>query len=66
MSESAHCAHCGRTLVPDEIGATKLCIDKFAEEFYCLTCLAKRFSTTEDYLQSRIDFLRAHGCVLFP
>lgn len=63
--EQPVCMKCGRKLTCDEIGIHKKMINRGAEEFYCLTCLAEYIHTTEDVLLERIEHFRAQGCELF-
>lgn len=59
------CAVCGALLSPDDVGATKKLINRAAEEFMCVPCLAKSFSVTEDFLRGKIEYWRSTGCLLF-
>ncbi|MBO4278172.1 MAG: hypothetical protein J5925_07235 [Clostridia bacterium] len=61
-----NCAECGRALTQDEIGATKKLINRAAEEYYCLPCLAKKFRVDERTLRGKIEYWRGIGCTLFP
>jgi len=60
-----NCKKCGRSLKPLEIGATKKFINRGAEEFYCLPCLAAEFHVTEELLLQKIEHFRKQGCTLF-
>ena len=60
------CVKCGARLTADDIGATKKFINRGAEEFFCLDCLAERFKVTRAYLEEKIEYLRKSGCTLFP
>ncbi len=59
------CMKCGRTLTYDEIGIHKKMINRGAEEFFCLTCLAESTGSTEERLRERIEHFRKQGCLLF-
>ena len=59
------CRKCGRTLKSLEVGATKKFINRGAEEFCCLTCLAGEFHVTEALLLEKIEQFKRQGCTLF-
>lgn len=59
------CISCGKVLTPDEIGATKKLINRGAQEFFCLSCLAKRYKVEESLILQKIEEWRAQGCGLF-
>ena len=59
------CEKCGRELVNDDIGLTKKLINRGAEEFLCISCLAKKFEVTVADLQKKIQELKEMGCTLF-
>ena len=59
------CVCCSRELVPDEIGLTRKIINRGAEKFYCLSCLASRLDVPEEALQEKIVQFRRIGCTLF-
>ena len=61
-----HCSKCGRELTQDEIGASRKFINKGTTEFFCLDCLAERFRVTRELIEEKIEYLRQHGCTLFP
>lgn len=52
-------------LSKDEIGLTRKIIDKKAEHFYCLRCLAEYLEVTEDELIAKINEFKEEGCSLF-
>ena len=60
------CKECGSTLSPLDIGATKKLINRGAEEFFCIPCLAKHFGVEENMILQKIKEWRAQGCMLFP
>lgn len=59
------CIHCGRPLTDDEIALHKRLINRGAEHFLCLSCLAEYFRCTEEMLRDKIDYFRSIGCLLF-
>ena len=60
------CRKCGKDLTPDEIGASRKFINRGTTEFVCLDCLAERFKVSRQLLEDKIEYLRQHGCTLFP
>ena len=59
------CRQCGRALEPDEIALTRKMINRGAEKYFCLTCLAHHFDVSEKDLQKKIREFREMGCTLF-
>lgn len=60
------CFKCGKELTADEMGLFRKTVDRMADRFLCIDCLAERFETTRESLQNMIDRLRESGCTLFP
>ena len=65
MAEPVRCVRCGAVLVKDDIALTRKLVNRGAEEFFCLSCLADHFQLTEDILRKKIDEFKAMGCTLF-
>ena len=59
------CLQCGRPLQADEIALTKKMINRGAEQFFCLSCLAAHFDVPEENLREKIREFREMGCTLF-
>ena len=59
------CALCGRRLTSDEIAATKKLVNRGAQSFLCVPCLAKRFNITTADVQKPIEHFKDAGCSLF-
>ena len=59
------CKKCGRELEKVEIALHRKLISRAAKEFYCLTCLAAWYDTTEERLLEMAERFRAQGCTLF-
>ena len=59
------CKICGGPLTHDDVGLTKKLINRGAEEFLCISCLAKKFEVTVADLQKKIQEFREMGCTLF-
>ncbi len=62
----ANCYKCERELTADEIGLYRKTVDRFAESYLCIDCLATHFDTTSESLLEMVKRLRATGCMLFP
>jgi len=60
------CIRCGKNLNYMDIVAHKKFVNRGAEEFMCMDCLARHFDTTKEKLQERLDHFRKQGCTLFP
>ena len=65
MAEPVRCVRCGAPLVKDDIAMTRKMINRGAESFFCLSCLADHFELTEDILREKIREFKAMGCTLF-
>ena len=59
------CIKCGRILDSDDIGLTKKLINRGAEEFMCISCLAEKFKVTPQKLREKIKEFKEQGCLLF-
>lgn len=64
--ESKKCYVCGKVpLTKNEIGLTKKLIDKKAQLYYCLSCLAEYLEVSEEELLEKIEEFKDSGCQLF-
>lgn len=59
------CRRCGRILTKDEIGLTRKMVNRGADSFFCITCLAEHFGLPEEALREKVEEFRAMGCTLF-
>lgn len=59
------CKKCSRELEADEIALYMKMINRGAEEFMCIDCLAAELSVSREYLEKRIVQFRRAGCTLF-
>ena len=59
------CVLCGRALTSDEIAVTKKLINRGAQSFFCVPCLAARFKITEEDVYGLIENFKVAGCSLF-
>ncbi|MBQ8254287.1 MAG: DUF2197 domain-containing protein [Clostridia bacterium] len=61
----AKCQKCEKELSANEIGLHKRLINRGADSYMCITCLARFFSCTEELLREKIVHYRNQGCTLF-
>ena len=59
------CIDCGSALTDDEIALYKKMINRGAQEYTCIRCLAKHFTVGVDGLYEKIRQFRESGCTLF-
>ena len=59
------CVACGRELTANEIGLFRKLVNRGAERFECIDCLALRFGVSADVLREKIEQFRRDGCTLF-
>lgn len=62
---NGYCIKCGAKLNGDDVGAHKKLINRGAEEFMCVPCLASYFGVTEQTVRDKIEEFRKMGCTLF-
>ena len=60
------CTVCGSSLSVYDVGATKKLINRGAEKFLCIPCLAKKFQVEEALIHKKIEEWQEQGCMLFP
>ena len=65
MAEQIRCVRCGAVLEKDDVALTRKMINRGAEAFYCVSCLADHFELTEEILREKIREFKAMGCTLF-
>ena len=65
MAEPVRCARCGAVLQKDDIALTRKMINRGADRFLCVSCLADHFELTEAVLREKIREFKAMGCTLF-
>ena len=59
------CVKCGAVLDKDDIGAHKQLVNRGAQSFMCVKCLARHFDVPEQRIREKIEEFRAQGCLLF-
>ena len=65
MNDQIRCVRCGNILEKDDVAMTRKMINRGAEAFFCIPCLAARFELTEEILREKIKEFKAMGCTLF-
>lgn len=64
--QAKRCYVCGKTpLSKNEIGLVKKLIDRKANRFYCINCLADYLEVTVNELEAKIEEFKEEGCTLF-
>ncbi|MGN0794235.1 MAG: hypothetical protein ACI4MG_07175 [Aristaeellaceae bacterium] len=59
------CMACGKPVTRDEMAMTRKLINRGADRFLCIPCLARRFEASEQELLERMQDYKAMGCTLF-
>ena len=57
---------CKKELSGNEIAMHKKLINRFAEEFMCIDCLAEHFDVSRELIEEKIKYFIETGCTLFP
>ena len=65
MAEPFYCIRCGAVLQKDDVALTRKMVNRGAQEFLCIPCLAEHFKLTEEILRQKVEEFRAMGCTLF-
>lgn len=61
----ALCEKCSAQLSGDEVGLYRKIVNRSAESFLCLHCLAEKMCVPENDLKEMIERFRRAGCTLF-
>lgn len=61
----SRCYRCNAELTADEIGIYRKLINRGAEEYLCIPCLAEELKISEDEIKKKIEQFRKAGCTLF-
>lgn len=60
------CKKCGGALGQDDRAIYKKLVNRGAEEFLCISCLAEYFQVPREEIEKRIQYYRESGeCTLF-
>lgn len=64
--EIKDCYICGKeNLSKNEIGLTKKLLDRNANCYFCLDCLAEQLEVDTEFLLERVEEFKSQGCILF-
>ena len=63
--ETKVCYVCGKNLSKNEIGLTKKLLNRNANRFYCLDCLAEYLEVDTELLLEKVEEFKTQGCILF-
>ena len=60
------CYVCGKeNLSKNEIGLTKKLLNRNANRFYCVDCLAEYLEVDSEFLLEKVEEFKTQGCTLF-
>ena len=66
MADYKHCMECGNDLYADDIAIHRKLINRGADEFFCIDCIAEKFGCEREYIERLIEYYRSTGkCTLF-
>ncbi len=66
MANYRSCKKCGAPLFSDDISIYRKLVQRNAEEFFCIDCLAAHFGCRRIDVEELIDYYRKSGkCTLF-
>ncbi|MBR1392448.1 MAG: hypothetical protein IJ561_01270 [Ruminococcus sp.] len=66
MANYKTCKECGQELKADDIAIHRKLIDRGAEEFFCIDCLAEKLGCKREDIERLIEYYRSTGkCTLF-
>ncbi len=66
MADYKNCMECGADLLADDIAIHRKLVQRNAEEFYCIDCLAELMGRTRPEIEKLIKYYRESGhCTLF-
>lgn len=66
MANYQTCKKCGAPLGGDDIAIFRKLVNRMAEEFFCIDCLADYFDCPREEIEKRIRWYRESGeCTLF-
>lgn len=60
-----HCTKCGKELLSDEIAIYKRLVNRGADKFWCISCLAKYMQVEISDIEEKIIHFKKMGCTLF-
>ena len=66
MANYKTCRECGSELLADDIAIHRKLVNRNADEFFCIDCLAKKLGSSREHIEELIAYYRASGkCTLF-
>ena len=66
MAKAESCFVCGKeNLSKNEVGLTRKLLNKNANKFFCLDCLAEYLEIEANFLLEKIEEFKEQGCKLF-
>lgn len=66
MAQAEICFVCGKeNLSKNEVGLTRKLLNKDAQRFYCLDCLAEYLEVEAESLLEKVKEFKEQGCKLF-
>lgn len=63
--KAVFCAGCGKRTSTDEAALNQKLLGMQIGRFFCISCLARRLDTEEEYLQKLIHRYKEKGCTYF-
>lgn len=60
-----HCEECGKRLSRDDTAIYRRLVNRGAETFLCMDCLARYFGCSRELIETRADYYKSIGCTLF-
>lgn len=66
MANNKTCRECGAPLGSDDMAIYRKLVNRGAQDFLCISCLANRFQCPREEIEKRIRWYRESGeCTLF-
>lgn len=59
------CKKCGKILTGDEIAVYRKLVNRGAQEYLCMDCLARYFNCPRKLIEDKIVYFKRTGCTLF-
>lgn len=59
------CKRCGKPLTNDEKAIYRRLVNRGAQEFLCVPCLAAYFRCPVNVIEEKITYFKKTGCMLF-
>lgn len=62
---NGRCMQCQKELSHNDIGAYKKFVNRGADRYLCIGCLAGHFGISAAQIEEKIAYFKAQGCTLF-